>query len=138
MPDFLAERRPSARTRFCPTVVNDSVSLLFSEGHFPAIECNDERTREALTKIAKEAKLNALMIEGATKGSVGSVAILMRVLQGRPFFTVMATPYLTPKWRTMVPDTLESVTERYKLKGAALREAGYTIADDDLRADFWF
>lgn len=134
----LASRRPSARTRICRTVVNDSVSLLFSEGHFPSPESPDEPTIEALELIAKETNLNAVMIDAATRGSVGSVAILMRVLKARLFYSVMGTVYLTPKWKDDAPDTLESVTERYKLKGASLRESGYTVKDDDLNADFWF
>ena len=134
----LSARRPSARTRICATVVNDSVSLLFSEGHFPTVECADEATRDALTKVIKEAQLNAVMIDAATRGSVGSVAIHMRVLEQRVFFEALSTAYLTPTWKKTAPDTLESVTERYKLTGQELRDAGYTVADDDLKATFWF
>ncbi len=134
----LDKRRPSARTRICRTVVNDSVSLLFSEGHFPAVECADETTRDTLTKVARETNLNAVMIEAATAGSVGSVAILMRVLRGRVFFSVMRSTFLTPEWNPEAPDTLDAVTERYKVKGDVLREAGYQVADDDLKAEFWF
>jgi len=82
----LKDRRPSVRTRFCATVVNDSVSMLFSEGHFPDVDCKDETTRNALTKVIKEACLNSVMIEAATKGSVGSVCIHFRV-QRRTYIT---------------------------------------------------
>ena len=134
----LKDRRPSARTRICATVVSDSVSLLFSEGHFPAVECKDEATRDALTKIAKEANLNAVMIDAATRGSVGSVVILLRVLNGRIFFSVLPTAYMTPEWDKEAPDTLKAVTERYKVRGDALKAAGYTIPDDSLNSEFWF
>lgn len=134
----LAQRRPSARTRICPTVVNDSVSLLFSEGHFPAVDCEDESTRDVLTKLAKETKLNEVMIDAATRGAAGSVAILMRVLSNRVFWKVMPTAYLTPTWNPEAPDTLLKVAEQYKVKGDSLKAMGYAIADDDLRADFWF
>lgn len=134
----LGKRRPSARTRFCRTVVNDSVSLLFSEGHFPMVECEDETTRETLTAIAKEVGLNAIMIAAATTGSVGSACILMRVLKARLFFNVMSTQYLTPTWQKDAPDTLESVLERYKVKGQELKDLGYAIKDDQLKTDFWF
>ncbi|QMV32400.1 portal protein [Ralstonia phage Hyacinthe] len=134
----LKERRPSARTRICATVVSDSVSLLFSEGHFPAVECKDEATRDALTKITKETNLNAVMIDAATRGSVGSVAILLRVLRGRVFFAVLPTAYMTPEWEKEAPDTLKSVTERYKVRGSVLKASGYAIADGDLNSDFWF
>lgn len=134
----LADRRPSARTRICRTVVNDSVSLLFSEGHFPAVECADEATRDALTLIVKETQLNQVMIDAATTGSVGSVAVLMRVLKGRVFFLVMPTAYLTPEWDKDAPDTLAKVTERYKVQGRTLKADGYAIAESDLKTDFWF
>lgn len=134
----LRERRPSVRYGLCRVVVDDSVSLLFSEGHFPSIDCKDEATRDALADLVKETKLNQVMIQSATTGSVGSVAILMRVLKGRIFFSVFNTMYLTPVWKKDEPDTLQKVIEQYKVKGSVLRDMGYTIDDDDLAADFWF
>ena len=136
----LRERRPSVRYKLCGLVVDDSVALLFSEGHFPEIDCGEggETTREALQRIIKETRLNEVMIDAATRGSVGSVAIMFRVLSARVFFQVMETAYLTPAWKADAPDTLEKVTERYKVNGRALRDSGYTVADDDLNADFWF
>jgi Phage portal protein, SPP1 Gp6-like len=134
----LAKRRPSARTRFCQTVVNDSVSLLFSEGHFPQVECVDEATRTGLMTVIKESKLNAVMIEAAMLGAVGSICILLRSLAGRIFFTVMKTAFMTPQWQKNAPDTLEAVTERFKLKGRDLKANGYAIKDEDLDVDFWF
>jgi hypothetical protein len=134
----LRDRRPSVRYGLCRIVVDDSVSLLFSEGHFPTIECKDEQTREALADLVKETKLNQVMIDAATTGSVGSVAIFMRVLSNRVFFEVQNTQYLTPIWKTDAPDTLEKVVEQYKVKGSVLKDQGYTVADDELAADFWF
>lgn len=136
----LRDRRPSVRYKLCGLVVDDSVALLFSEGHFPEIDCGEdgETTREAVQRVVKETGLNEVMIDAATRGSVGSVAIMFRVLSNRVFWQVMETAYLTPTWQADAPDTLEKVTEQYKVKGQALRASGYTVADDDLNADFWF
>ncbi len=134
----LRERRPSVRYGLCRIVVDDSVSLLFSEGHWPAIECKDESTRDTLAELVDETNLNQVMIDAATTGSVGSVAIFMRVLSNRVFFEVQDTQYLTPTWKADAPDTLERVTERYKVKGTALKALGYAVTDDDLAADWWF
>jgi hypothetical protein len=134
----LSDRRPSARTRFCHTVVNDSVSMLFSEGHFPSVDCADEGMRETLGQLKKESKLNAIMIDAGIRGSVGSICILMRILKGRIFFDVMPTAFLTPTWEAEAPDTLQKVTERYKVKGQTLKDSGYVIKDEDLSTDFWF
>lgn len=131
----LRARRPSVRYRLCRLVVDDSASLLFSEGHFPAIDCEDEKDKEALEQLVKELKLNEIFIDAVTRGSVGSVAILLRVLLNRPFLTVMPTAYLTPTWKPLAPDTLLSVTERYKVKGKVLKAAGFTADKDE--ADYW-
>ena len=134
----LGKRRPSARNKFCRTVVNDSTSLLFSEGHFPSIECSDEVTRDTLTKLMRETGLNWVMIDASARGAVGSVVIAMRVLASRVFFDAMPTAYLTPAWEPQAPDTLKSVTEKRKVKGAVLASMGYVIADADATVDFWF
>lgn len=135
----LRDRRPSVRYGLCKLVVDDSVALLFSEGHFPEIDCGtDAKARETLQQLVKETGLNQVMIDAATRGSVGSVAIMFRVLDKRVFFDVMETAYLTPTWKATAPDTLEKVTEQYKTKGSALKASGYTVKDDDLNVDFWF
>jgi hypothetical protein len=134
----LRKRRPSVRMNLCRTVVNDAVSLLFSEGHFPAVDLKDPAQKQTMGKLIKECGLNAVMIDAATKGSVGSVAILLRVLKNRAFFDVMDTDYLAPVWDPQAPDTLLKVQELYKAKGSALKAWGYPVKADDLKADFWF
>ncbi len=134
----LRERRPCVRagTGICKTVMDNSVSLLFAEGQFPQMDCEDEPTRNALRSLMKETRLNEVMIEAAPVGAVGSAAILLRILNGRVFFSVMNTPFLTPVWRADAPDTLERVTEQYKVNGRVLQDKGYAI--DEPGADYWF
>lgn len=132
----LRERQPSVRYPLARIVVEDSVALLFSEGHFPAIVCSDAVTCEALEAILHAARANAVMIEAARRGSVGSVAILLRVLRGRIFLDILDSLYLTPVWDSMAPDTLMSVTEAYKVSGVELLARGYDISDRE--AMYWF
>jgi hypothetical protein len=132
----LRSRRPSVRYALCRIVVEDSVSLLFSESHFPTIDCADRTIRAALADIAKETRLNLTMTEAAMRGAIGSVAILMRVLRGRIFFDVLDTTYLTPEWDPQAPDTLIRVTETYKVSGAQLAASGYEITD--IAINYWF
>ena len=51
------QRRPSIRYALCRTVVEDSVALLFSEGHFPAIVCADTELRTFLADLVRDAGL---------------------------------------------------------------------------------
>jgi hypothetical protein len=132
----LRARRPSVRYGLCRIVVEDSVALLFSAGHFPTVVCDDPAIEALLGDVMRECRLNTIMIDAALRGSVGSVAILMRVLKGRVFCSVLDTLYLTPVWQTDAPDTLASVTERYKVKGDALIEQGYP--NIDAGQYYWF
>src|SRR6201994_4340046 len=132
----LRKRRPSVRYPLCRIVVEDSVALLFSEGHFPTIECSDQTVRAAFANIIKETRLNLAMTEAAMKGATGSVALLLRVLKGRIFVDVLDTTYLTPTWDPSEPDTLLRVDERYKVSGRNLIRNGYSIDDPD--ENYWF
>jgi len=132
------KRIPSVIYGLPEIIVNDSVSMLFSESHFPQVDCNDEILRETLQDIIKESKLNKVMIEAARTGSVGSVAILMQVLRNRVFFKVLSTQYLTPEFDREAPDTLVRVVEKYKVRGYSLREVGYSIKSSELNSWHWF
>lgn len=134
----LRDRRPSVRYGVCRLVVDDSVSLLFSEGHFPKIEATDETSRDNLARIVKEIGLNEVMIDAATRGSVGSVVLHLRILNDRIFVDVLPTPYLTPVWDKDAPDKLERVIEQYKVKGSDLSASGYPITEEEMGVDFWF
>ncbi len=134
----LRDRRPSVRTNLCRTVVDDSVALLFGEDHFPAVDIDESAQKDAISRLLKEINLNETMIDAATRGSVGSVAIMFQVLKDRIFLKVLDTDTLTPEWDPEAPDTLVKVTEKYKVSGQALRDSGYIIPDDDIKETFWF
>jgi hypothetical protein len=132
----LRMRRPSVRYGLCRVVVEDSVALLFSAAHFPSVECADADTANILADILRETRLNEIMIDAAIRGSVGSVAILLRVLRGRVFCSVLDSLYLTPVWDVAAPDTLSRVVEKYKVSGADLAAQGYEGVDP--AAVYWF
>jgi hypothetical protein len=132
----LRQRRPSVRYGLARLVVEDSIALLFSEAHFPSFESPSDSIRMALSDIARDSKLNAVMVDAGLKGSVGSVAILMRILRGRVFFEALETLFLSPEWDRSEPDRLISVTELYKVSGASLLAQGYSIADPG--EIYWF
>jgi hypothetical protein len=122
----LRMRKPSVRYGLCRIVVEDAVALLFSAAHFPTVDCADGDIMRVLSDVMCETRLNEVMIDAAIRGSVGSVALLMRVLRGRVFCSVLESVYLTPVWDALAPDTLSSVTEKYKVSGADLLTQGYS------------
>ena len=132
----LRQRRPSVQYGLARLVVEDSVALLFSEGHFPTLDSPDPAARDLLANVFKDARINSVMIDAALRGSVGSVALLLRVLRGRVFVEAMPTAFLTPTWDPSEPDTLLEITEQYKVGGAELQARGYEV--DDPSELFWF
>ncbi len=134
----LGSRRPSVRAGICRTVVDDSVALLFSEGHFPVVHASTKATIDAVAAWSKDRKLNEVMADAATRGSVGSVALLFRVLRSKPFVSVLSTAFLTPTWDPEDPDSLLKVTERYKVRGSDLVAQGYSVAADAGNEQYWF
>ncbi len=132
----LRQRRPSVRYPLARIVVDDSISLAFSDGHFPTIDTADHDLRARLADLATELNLNAIMQEAALRGAIGSVALLLRIVRGRVFVRVLETLYLTPQWNPDLPDELATVIERYKVTGATLADLGYPMVD--LQAQYWF
>ena len=132
----LSKRRPSVRTNLCRTVVDDSVSLLFGDTHWPTLRSEDSQTSDTLAAFSRSVGLPAIMSLAATRGSVGSVAILVEIHERRPVLTVLDTAFLTPTWDAA--GTLISVRERYTVRGDALAERGYTIPDDMLKVQYWW
>jgi hypothetical protein len=134
----LRDRRPCVRYNLCALAVSQAVAMLFSEGHFPQPAHEDADTLAALVAIIKGCQLNLTMVEAAVRGSVGSIALWLRVLDGRIYVDVLDTPFLTPEWNPRRPDELLSVTERFKVKGSDLQAMGYAIEDKDAGATFWW
>jgi hypothetical protein len=126
----LIDRRPSVRLRLAKMVVDDSVSLLFGDGHFPTFETENDELRKQLDDIKKYTHLNEMMSHAATRGSVGSVAILMKIIDGYVSFKPLCTEFLTPVFSDANPDVLVSITEKYKVKGRDLLAYGYSGLED--------
>ena len=135
---YPAQAAPSARYNLCRLVVEDSVGLLFGEGRFPALQSEDEATRAALATLMKEGAWNAHLSEVATRGSIGSVAVVMRILRGRVFLDVINSAFLTPAFDPEAPDELVKLTEARKVKGRDLEDAGYTVPREEYEAIFWY
>ncbi|HNC11725.1 MAG TPA: hypothetical protein PLF59_08130 [Cyclobacteriaceae bacterium] len=133
----LSKRRPSVRTRLCKVVVDQTVSLLFGEGRFPTIACKDDlTTKEMLDEIVAASNLNLVMNDAAIKGSIGSVAIIVKLINGRFFFEAYCTEYLTPYFQADNPEELEMVRQKCKKDGKELIKMGYE--DIDPKEKYWW
>lgn len=133
----LHRRQPSVTYNLCKVVVDDSVSLLFGENHFPQVMCDDQILIKQLNDIVREAYIEKVMIDAATSGSVGSVVLFVRIFEGKIFVEVKSTQYLTPQFDPNNPFKLIKLTEKYKVKGKDLKALGYDNIDKDNQY-YWF
>jgi len=133
----LAQRRPSVRTNLCRVVVDESVSLLFGDTHWPDVVGEDAASAAALSVFARECGLASLMVEAATEGSVGSVAVLFEVARGVPRLSLLDTAYLTPRWDEVSGDLVD-VEEQFCVLGRDLVARGYAVSDEFLAAHYWW
>jgi len=130
----LINRRPSILYGLCKIVVDESISMLFDEQHFPRVRCSDQghdNTADFLDYITRECNLKSVMINAARIGSIGSVAIVVKVLNGKFYFDVLSTKHLNPVFSQECPDELLSVVDKRKLDGASLMELGYDIPKEN-------
>lgn len=139
-------RSPSIKNNICRLVVDDSVSLLFSESHFPKLACSCPKARVLLEKVIKEMSFNELFLDCAFKGSIGSVALLVGVLPHHDydgselFVKVMKTIYLTPEFENDKCKHLTRVIELYRTDGLSLKKSGYNIEEkyQNNQTIYWF
>jgi len=101
----LHDRAPNTHTgtNQLRTVIDDHVSMLFGDGHFPEVDTANAVVRKATKDFIKDVGLVERMREAARLGSVGSVGIHLKVLQrpggpARMFVDVHTTAYLTPEY----------------------------------------
>lgn len=142
MPKYVqeTERAPCIVTglNIMRSVVEQSVGFLFGEDRFPDFLIEDEATKQWIEDIVKDTHLVRVMQDAVTKGSIGSVAVQIKVLNDRFFLVVLDTVFLTPTFDKAEPDRLIGIEEKKKVKGRDLQLAGYRIDDNDLEQWFWF
>jgi hypothetical protein len=126
----LAQRRPSVKYKLARIIVNDSVAMLFGEGHFPMVSCADtehQATTQLLQEITQKSNLRLAMLEAAKKGSVGSVCVIVKVVKGHFLFEVLASKCLTPVFDQEDQNILVSLKEKYCISGKLLKQRGYDV-----------
>ena len=124
----LANRRPSVIYRLCQIIVDESVGMLFGEGHFPKVQCSHPETTQFLHHITRVSDLKTTMLNAAQYGSIGSVAIVVKVLNSKFYFDILNSKHLLPVFDRLDPKKLLSLGDKKKLDGASLIAMGYDIS----------
>ena len=139
----LAKRRPSVIYNIPKIIVDESTSMLFGDSHFPIVRYksdDDEKDQENtnfLTQLIKNSNLKVKMVSAAKKGALGSVCIIVKVLDTKFYIDVLSTQHLTPVFDYSSPGKLKKLTEKRKFIGESLCSYGYDIKEDDRKKYFY-
>lgn len=134
-------RRPSVRSNLCNVVVDDSVSLLFGASHWPSVtvhgadEQANHQAENTIRQIVKAMHLSSLMEQAAVMGSVGSVAILVQVIENELVIEIKRTCFLEPIFSLFDASRLIRVREQYIVDAEGLRRAGFGQFE---AGNYWF
>ncbi|WP_246789409.1 phage portal protein [Acetobacter nitrogenifigens] len=134
-------RRPSVRTHLCNIVVEDSTSLLFNASHWPLVTArfddgSDDPVREQkLHSIIFDSDIPSLMEQAAIIGSVGSVAILVQVVDNELVIEIKRTCYLEPTFSLSEPNRLIMVREQYVVDADSLNRSDIGYFEP---GNYWF
>ena len=136
----LSRRRPSTLYRLCEIIVNETVGMLFGDGHFPEVKCAEEgheKTEEFLKYITNACKIKRTMLNAAKEGAIGSVCILVKILNGKFYFDVLNTKHLNPVFNQDEPDQLIKLVDHKKIDGSTLISYGYEIPTENKNKYYW-
>jgi hypothetical protein len=134
----LSQRRPCVIYGLPEIIVNDSVSMLFGDEHFPTVRSeNSDEVIDFINDLNDNYEIEQVMLEAAYIGSIGSVCIVIKVLNTNLYFDVLNTAHLTPVFEWDNPTVLDTLFERKKYDGFSLFSHGYDIKKEELKEHFW-
>lgn len=132
----LLKRRPAVLYNMPKIIVQQTASLTFGEAHAPAVRVADTdaeqdpegvtKTHETFEQVIELIDLDAVMLEAMIRGSVGSVAIVLRKLpDDTPYLEIIDGKFCTPFFDPEDPRKLKQLDYVYHVTAEDLRLAGY-------------
>lgn len=133
----LIDRAPCIIYKIAKIIVEESTAMLFGQEHFPCVVADDSKANEFLVEVTDDSSLNYSMLNAAREGAIGSVCIIVKILNGKFYFEVLDTGCLTPVFEIFNPNELKSIVEKKRICGETLKAHGYEIAKDNEKDYFW-
>lgn len=101
-------RRPFIRRNLCNAIVSRFTGLLFGEQRVPRIRTRGKIGQEWIDTAIKEMDWYTRWSTARTLGgAVGSVVVLVKLINGRPITEILNAKWCTPKWLNDDRDTRE-------------------------------
>lgn len=101
-------RRPFIRRNLCNAIVSRFTGLLFGEQRVPRIRTNGSKGQKWIDTAIKEMDwYTRCSTARSMGGAVGSVVMLVKLIEGRPICEILNAQWCTPKWLKDDRDTRE-------------------------------
>jgi hypothetical protein len=143
----IRDRRPDVRWTGAAMLVDQLSGLLWGDEQMPIIRTYEgedpdktqQQAEKSIQKLAEDLTLDAIMDEVTEKASSGSAAIIVRATDDRDLYIeVVPGKECRPYFDPTNPNRLLKIEQCYPTKGEALRDLGYDIPEDKLKADYWY
>lgn len=135
----LLRRRPAIIYNLPKIIVNKSSSLLFSSEHFPTVRCEeDNKISDFLQYVTRKGKFRNAMLAAARLGALGSVCIVVKLLNKRFHLDVIGSFHLQPIFDPQSPGKLTELYEKRKVDGQTLQQMGYEISAENKNKPYYF
>lgn len=132
----LRERRPSVIYNIPKIVVSRSVSMLFAGNHWPKIYSNESDVTDFFQDLTDKTNLAGTMLDAAYWGSLGSVAVLFSIVNGKVLYEVWNAKYCKPIFaedRELLSLTIFCVTDGWELEAS-----GFEVPQEFINDKFFY
>jgi hypothetical protein len=144
----ILERRPSVKYGLAKIVVDQHAAMTFGEAHFPHVRCiqpmqetqseAQKSTEAACAALIRVMNLPAVMQSALRKGSVGSSALIAKILDdGTPQVDVVCGKNAKPQLNSGNYTKLDALDRIWSLTGEVLNDFGYNISSENRKKDYW-
>lgn len=132
----LRERRPSVIYNVPRVIVNRAVRMLFGGAKWPKLVSSDTNVNKFFQRLKDRSELQGAMLEAAFIGSLGSVFIFYKLVNGRFFYEKRNPKFCKPIFDD--EQELEEVFIMYPVFGYDLKSQGYDIAQEDMNEEYFY
>jgi hypothetical protein len=130
----IQDRRPSVQYRLPRYAARWAARKMFAGRHIPQVASEDAKVQTAIASLLSQIRVWPTMFEAAYRGSVGSVAITFRAINGKIGLNVWRAAVCTPEFDDL--GDLRALTVHYVVPGRDLLRLGFR--DIESQAGYWF
>jgi hypothetical protein len=125
----MEERKPAVIYNLPKIIVDRSTDMLFGDEHWPTVHIEDpdaKDTEKAIDILVRFSSFNRYWRKAARMGSVGSVAVIFKIIERKLYHEVLNAKDCTPYFHPIIPNEVVKIRQQFQIKGQDLVPYGYS------------